>query len=261
MPVYMFIVGAAVLYLISGIRIAREYERIIVFRFGRFHSTRGPGLFWVLPYIEKTVKVDIRTNTVDVERQEAITRDSVTVKVNAVLWYRVESPEKAILQVNNYRSAVYQVAMTGLRNIIGQYQLDEVLKEREEINTTLKQIVDKATDPWGIKVEMIEMKDVEMPESMQRAMAREAEASRERAARIIKASAELEASEKLVQASRQIASSPASLELRRLQTIAEVGAEHNSTTIILIPSDFLALARDISTAITKDKETKEKVEA
>lgn len=241
------IAGLALLALaLSGIRIAQEYQRAVVFRLGRYHSVRGPGLYYNLPIIEWQRKVDMRTMTVNVEPQESITKDSVTVKVNAVLWYRVTEPFKAILEVADFRGAVYQVALTSLRNIIGQHVLDEVLKERDQINTKLRALVDQDTDPWGVKVEMIEMKDVEIPQSMQRAMAREAEAIREKRARIIKAEAEMEASTKLGEASRVITQNPLSLELRRMQMISEVGAEHNTTTIVMMPSEFVTLAQGLS---------------
>ena len=235
-----------VLWFLSGLRIAQEYERSVVFRLGRFASVRGPGLYWNIPWFEWQRKVDTRTFTVAVEQQETITKDSVTVKIDAVLWYRIVNPSRAIIAVADYRAAVHQVALTSLRNIIGQHVLDEVLKERDSINRTLKAIVDHSTEPWGIKVEMVEMKDVEIPESMQRAMAREAEAMREKRARIIKAEAEFEASEKLSLGAKQITENPVALELRRMQMISEVGAEQNSTTIILMPSDFVTLAKDIS---------------
>src|SRR5436305_9261190 len=212
----------AVALALSGIRIAQEYQRAVVFRLGRFHSVRGPGLYYNLPLLEWQRKVDMRTVTVNVEPQETITKDSVTVKVNAVLWYRITDPAKAILEVADFRSAVYQVALTSLRNIIGQHVLDEVLKERDKINDMLRTIVDKATDPWGVQVEMVEMKDVEIPQAMQRAMAREAEATREKRARLIKAEAEQEASVKLAQAAAEIARDPFGLELRRMQMISEV---------------------------------------
>lgn len=247
-----FLCGTGVLFILlimwflSGLRIAQEYERAVVFRLGRFSKVKGPGLYWNIPWFEWQKKTDIRTMTVAVERQETITKDSVTVKIDAVLWYRIVDAAKAIIAVADYRAAVHQVALTSLRNIIGQHVLDEVLKERDSINRTLKTIVDHATEPWGIKVEMVEMKDVEIPSSMQRAMAREAEAIREKRARIIKAEAELEASGKLSLGAKQIAENPAALELRRMQMISEVGAEQNSTTIILMPSDFVTLAKDIS---------------
>src|SRR5437588_10004322 len=184
---------ALVALALSGIRIAQEYERAVVFRLGRFTSIRGPGLYYLIPLLEWQRKVDMRTVTVNVEPQETITKDSVTVKVNAVLWYRITDPAKAILEVADFRSAVYQVALTSLRNIIGQHVLDEVLKERDRINEKLRLLVDKDTEPWGVMIEMVEMKDVEIPQSMQRAMAREAEAMREKRARIIKAEAAFEA--------------------------------------------------------------------
>jgi regulator of protease activity HflC (stomatin/prohibitin superfamily) len=243
--------AAFIFLLISGLRIAQEYERAIVFRLGRFSKVKGPGLYWNIPWLEWQRKVDIRTFTVAVDRQETITKDSVTVKIDAVLWYRIVNPAKAIIAVADYGAAVRQVALTSLRNIVGQHVLDEVLKERDSINHTLQTIVDAATEPWGIKVEMVEMKDVEIPELMQRAMAREAEAVREKRARLIKAEAELEASQKLSLGAKQIAENPAALELRRMQMISEVGAEHNSTTVILMPSDFVVLAKEISQRLSK----------
>jgi regulator of protease activity HflC (stomatin/prohibitin superfamily) len=239
--------------LLSGLRIAQEYQRAVVFRLGRFHSVRGPGLYYNLPLLEWQRLVDMRTITVNVEPQETITKDSVTIKVNAVLWYRVVEPFKAILEVADFRSAVYQVALTSLRNIIGQHQLDEVLKERDKINDKLRDIVDHDTDPWGVKVEMVEMKDVEIPQGMQRAMAREAEAIREKRARIIKAEAELEASYKLAAASEQITKHPLSLELRRMQMISEVGAEQNTTTIVMMPSEFVTMAKAIGDQLSGPK--------
>src|SRR4051794_30010832 len=241
----LLVLGALFLVavVLSGVRIAQEYERAVVFRLGRYHSVRGPGLYYNIPFLEWQRKVDMRTVTVNVEPQETITKDSVTVKVNAVLWYRITEPFKAILEVEDYRAAVYQVALTSLRNIIGQHVLDEVLKERDQINAKLKLLVDHATDPWGVQVEMVEMKDVEIPQSMQRAMAREAEAMREKRARIIKAEAEQEAATKLGEASRIITQNPLGLELRRMQMISEVGAEQNTTTIIMMPSEFVTLAQ------------------
>jgi regulator of protease activity HflC (stomatin/prohibitin superfamily) len=238
-------IGLVILAL-SGIRIAQEYERAIVFRLGRFNSIRGPGLYYNLPLLEWQRKVDMRTVTVNVEPQETITKDSVTVKVNAVLWYRITDPAKAVLEVADFQAAVYQVALTSLRNIIGQHVLDEVLKERDRINDQLRIIVDKDTDPWGVMIEMVEMKDVEIPQSMQRAMAREAEAVREKRARIIKAEAELEASAKLGQAAELITQNPLSLELRRMQMISEVGAEQNTTTVVMMPSEFVSVAKSVA---------------
>jgi regulator of protease activity HflC (stomatin/prohibitin superfamily) len=231
----------AAIYALCGLRIAQEYERGVVFRLGRYSSVKGPGLYWIAPVFERVWTLDLRTRTVAVEQQETITRDSVTIKVNAVLWYRIFDPERAIVAVQRYGDAVYQLALTSLRNIIGQHVLDEVLKERDKINGTLKVIVDEATQPWGIHIEMVEMKDVEIPGGMQRAMAREAEAIREKRARIIKAEAESEASEKLAAAARIVAANPAALELRRMQMVSEIGAEHNTTTIVLMPSEMVGM--------------------
>ena len=243
---YLYIVIAVLALLASGIRIAQEYQRAIVFRLGRFMGIRGPGIYWIIPLFERQQTVDIRTKTVDLEQQETITKDSVTIKVNAVLWFSVIDPGRAILKVAEYQKAVYQFSVTALRNIIGQHLLDEVLKEREQINSTLQKMVDSATEPWGIKIEMVEMKDVEIPEAMQRAMAREAEAIREKRARIIKAEAELEASIKLTQGAKQMEESPFSLELRRMQMLSEIGIDNNTTTVILIPSEFASAAKALT---------------
>jgi regulator of protease activity HflC (stomatin/prohibitin superfamily) len=249
---------AVVLFLLSGIRIAQQYERGVVFRLGWYVGMRGPGLYYLIPLIEWQRKIDTRTVTVAVEQQETITRDSVTVKVNAVLWFRVLDPAKAVLSVENYPMAIYQVALTGLRNIIGQHDLDEVLKERDKINGLLKSSLNELSAPWGTTVEIVEMKDVEIPLNMQRVMAMEAEAMREKRARIIKASAELEASEKLAQAAERLMSTPASLELRRMQMVSEVGAENNSTIVVVMPAEFQALARNLSEQIVIQNKQKEK---
>lgn len=241
------IIGALVLlFIILGICINQEYERAIVFRLGRFHGTKGPGIYWIIPLIEKKRTIDIRTKTVDLEQQETITKDSVTIKVNAVLWFRITDPEKAIIKVADYQKAVYQFSVTALRNIIGQHSLDGVLKDREQINDKLQRIVDTITEPWGIQIEMVEMKDVEIPEAMQRAMAREAEAIREKRARIVKAEAELEASLKLTQGAKEMEGSPIALELRRMQMLSEIGIDNNTSTIVLLPSEFTAAARGIT---------------
>ena len=250
--VYVFL--AIIIFISLGLRIAQEYERAIVFRLGRFNSIKGPGLFWIIPFIDRKSTVDIRTKTVDLERQETITKDSVTIKVNAVLWFKVTDPEKAIIKVADYNKAVYQFSVTALRNIIGQHTLDEVLREREQINSSLQKIVDSATEPWGIKIEMVEMKDVEIPEAMQRAMAREAEAIREKRARIVKAEAELEASIKLTQGAKQMEGSPIALELRRMQMLSEIGIDNNTTTVILMPSEFTNAAHSFTELIKKKKE-------
>ncbi|MBS1537373.1 MAG: slipin family protein [Bacteroidetes bacterium] len=247
------LIGILLLILISGFKIAQEYQRSIVFRLGRFNSIKGPGFYWLIPFIDRQQRVDIRTKTVDLEQQETITKDSVTIKVNAVLWFKITNPEDAIIKVADYNKAVYQFSVTALRNIIGQHTLDEVLREREQINGTLQKIVDTITEPWGIKIEMVEMKDVEIPEAMQRAMAREAEAIREKRARIVKAEAELEASIKLTQGAKEMEKSPIALELRRMQMLSEIGIDNNTTTVILMPSDFTNAAKSFTEFVQNKK--------
>ncbi|MDB6154948.1 MAG: domain, Band 7 family protein [Chthoniobacteraceae bacterium] len=233
--------------LLSGLRVAQEYQRGVVFRLGRFTSMRGPGLFWIIPLgIERAVIIDIRVSTVSAEQQETITRDSVTIKVNGVLWYRIVDAARSVIAVRDAPGAVYQLALTSLRNIIGQHDLDEVLQERDKINSLLKEGIYDSTAQWGIEVERFEMKDVELPEAMQQVMAMQAEAIREKRARIIKAEAELEASHKLSAAAAQMAENPAALELRRMQMLSEIGSENNSTTILMIPSDFVTLSKSLS---------------
>jgi len=245
LAIVIILIGLA----LSGLRVANEYERAVVFRLGRLTGTKGPGLYWLIPLgIEQQKKVDLRTKTIDMESQESITKDSVTVKVNAVVWLKICDPIKAVVNVADYYKASYQVGLTSLRNIIGQHVLDEVLKERDKINEALQLVVDQSTEPWGVKVEMVEMKDVEIPQSMQRAMAQEAQATREKRARIIKAEAELESSVKLGEASAVITANPLALELRRMQMITEVGAEQNTTTIVMMPSEFVTLGADIAKA-------------
>jgi regulator of protease activity HflC (stomatin/prohibitin superfamily) len=231
---------------ISSARIDREYERGVIFRLGRLSRIKGPGLYWVIPAVDQKAKVDIRTKTVDIEPQETVTADSVTIRVSAVLYYRIIDPGKAVTRVENYQIAVYQTAMTTLRNVVGQNVLDDILQNRDKINLKVQEIVDEITEPWGIAVERVETKDVEIPPTMQRAMAKEAEAVREKRARIIKAEAEQESSLKLSEASKSIMANPASLELRRLQMLTEIGAENNTTTILMMPSDFISLAKQWS---------------
>jgi regulator of protease activity HflC (stomatin/prohibitin superfamily) len=246
-PFSQFVTGLVIVILLSGLRVAQEYERGVIFRLGRFKGLRGPGLYWIIPLaIERSVTVDIRTRTVSAEQQETITRDSVTIKVNAVLWYRITDAARSVIAVADAPGAVYQLALTGLRNIIGQHDLDEVLQQRDKINALLREAIAGSTTEWGLEVQRFEMKDVELPVAMQQVMAMQAEAIREKRARIIKAEAELEASVKLSAAAAQITANPAALELRRMQMIAEVGAENNSTTVIMIPSDFVSLAHSLS---------------
>jgi regulator of protease activity HflC (stomatin/prohibitin superfamily) len=232
----------------SGIRVDREYERGVIFRLGRLKGLRGPGLYWLIPLLEQRTKVDVRTRTVNIEPQETVTADSVTIRVNAVLYYRILDPSKAINRVQSFENAVYQASLTTLRNVVGQNILDDVLQSRDKINFRVQEIVDEITEPWGVVIERVEMKDVEIPLGMQRAMAKEAEAIREKRARLIKAGAEQESSLKLAEASRNMANNPAALELRRLQMLAEIGAENNTTTIVMLPSDFIELARRLGSS-------------
>ncbi len=237
---------------LAGIKIDREYKRGVIFRLGRFKTIKGPGLYWIIPFIEQKAIVDIRTKTVDIMPQEAVTADSVTIKVNAVLFYRILNPNKAINKVEDYQMAVYQASMTTLRNVVGQNNLDDILQKRDKINFKVQEIVDELTEPWGIEIERVEIKDVEIPASMQRAMAKEAEALREKRARLIKASAEQEASMKLAEASQKIMDNPAALELRRLQMLTEIGAENNTTTVVMMPSDLITLAKQWSESMEKN---------
>ncbi len=246
MPYVVVLVAAAVV-LATGLRIAQEYERGVVFRLGRYQATRGPGLYWIAPLgIERAVTVDLRTRTVTAEQQETITRDSVTVKINAVIWYRVVDPSRSVIAVRDAGAAVYQLALTSLRNIIGQHDLDEILQQRDKLNDLLRRSSLAPVTAWGLEVERFEMKDAELPEAMQEVMAMQAQAIREKRARIIKAEAEHEASIKLASAAAQIAENPAALELRRFQMIAEVGAENNSTMVIMVPSEFTQAAKTLA---------------
>ncbi|MGD0191511.1 MAG: slipin family protein [Rhizomicrobium sp.] len=232
--------------IVLGLRIVQQYQRALQFRLGRYVATRGPGLIWIVPFIDTTTLVDIRVLTDAVEQQETMTKDNVPIKVNAVIWYRVTRPDRAIIEVMDIRLAVVQTALTTLRNVIGQHTLDDVLKEQEMLAAVLKKRVDEVTGPWGVEIHNVEMKNVEIPESMQRAMAQEAEALREKRARIIKAEAELEAARKLREAADEIMKTPASLELRRMQMLTEVGAEQNTMTIVMMPSEFVGAADAIS---------------
>jgi regulator of protease activity HflC (stomatin/prohibitin superfamily) len=233
------------LLVITSVRIANQYERAVVFRLGTYSRTAGPGLYFKIPLIEWQWKIDLRTTTTAVEQQETITRDNVPIKINAVIWRRVVDPKLSVIEVRDVGNAVVQVAVTSLRNVIGQHTLDEVLKEQDAIGDSLQASIDRVTEPWGVKVERVQMKSVEIPESMQRAMAQEAEAYREKRARLIKAEAEVDAAQLLRQAAETIMQNPAGLELRRMQMITEVGAEQNTMTIIMMPSEFVDMARAI----------------
>lgn len=240
------VVALLVIFMMMGFRIANQYQRAVVFRLGRLQGLRGPGLYWIIPAFEWQQTVDIRTITASVDQQETITKDNVPVKVTAVIWYAVTDPVRSVVEVREVDKAVIQVALTTLRNIIGRHSLDDVLKDQERLGADMRQAIDSATEPWGVKVTRVEMRNVEIPETMQRAMAQEAEALREKRARIIKAEAELEASQKLKEAAGLIMENPAGLELRRMQMITEVGAEQNTTTIIMMPSEFVSMARGIA---------------
>jgi regulator of protease activity HflC (stomatin/prohibitin superfamily) len=233
-------------FAVGGLRIANQYQRAVVFRLGKLQGVRGPGLYWIIPLVEWQRTVDIRTITTSVDEQETITKDNVPVKVTVVIWYSITDPIKSVIEVVDVGRAVVQVALTSMRNVIGRHTLDDVLKEQERLGTDMRKVIDTATEPWGVKVTRVEMRNVEIPESMQRAMAQEAEALREKRARIIKAEAELEAAVKLREAAGLIMENPAGLELRRMQMITEVGAEQNTTTIIMMPSEFVSMAKGIA---------------
>jgi regulator of protease activity HflC (stomatin/prohibitin superfamily) len=227
-------------FLVAAIKIAREYERGVVFRLGRLlPEPKGPGLFILIPVVDRMVRVDLRTITLNVPPQEVITKDNVPVRVNAVAYFRIVEPKAAIVQVENFMVATSQIAQTTLRSVLGQHVLDELLSERDKINQILQGIIDEATSPWGIKVSVVEVKDVEIPSSMQRAMARQAEAERERRAKVIAAEGEFQASERLRDAARVMSEQPASLQLRYLQTLLEIGSTNNSTVVFPIPVDLL----------------------
>jgi len=234
----LVIMGFFVVFLLSGIRVVNEYERGVVFRLGRLVGARGPGLFYVIPIIERMVKMDLRVVALDVPKQEVITRDNVTVRVNAVCYFRVFDPCNAVVQVQHYWIATSQMAQTTLRSVLGECELDHLLSDREAINHRLQHIIDEATDPWGVKVVAVEVKDVELPPEMQRAIARQAEAERERRAKVIAAEGEYQASKQLAEAAKVIGAAPPSLQLRFLQTLAEIATENNSTTIFPVPIDL-----------------------
>jgi regulator of protease activity HflC (stomatin/prohibitin superfamily) len=228
-----------IILIISGIKILKEYERAVVFRLGRMVGARGPGIIYIIPGVEKMVRMDLRTVTMDIPPQDVITRDNVSVKVNAVLYFRVLEPNKAVREVENYLFATSQLAQVTLRSVCGQGELDELLAEREKINTRIQEILDAQTDPWGIKVVLVELKHIDLPQEMQRAMAKQAEAERERRAKVIHADGEFQASQKLADAAEVIAKQPIALQLRFLHSLVEVASEKNSTTIFPVPIDLL----------------------
>ncbi len=242
-----------IILLTKSIKVMKEYERAVVFRLGRLVGTKGPGLFILWPIIDTMVKVDLRIFTLDVPPQDVITRDNVPVRVNAVVYFRVIDPEAAVVKVKNYISATSQISQTTLRNVVGQSELDELLSHREKLSRDLQQIIDEQTDPWGIKVSAVEIKDVEIPQSMQRAMARQAEAERERRAKIINAEGELQASKKLAEAARVLSENEISLQLRYLQTATEIASEKTNTIIFPIPIDIF---KYFSEKTSKEKKKK-----
>ena len=235
---YILAIVLLILFLSAAIKVLREYERGVIFRLGRVIKTKGPGLIIIIPIIDKIVKVSLRLVAMDVPPQDVITKDNVSIKVNAVIYFRVMEPNNAIIEVENYLFATSQLAQTTLRSVCGQVELDDLLSEREKINSTLQAILDKHTDPWGIKVSTVEVKHIDLPQEMQRAMAKQAEAERERRAKVINAEGELQAASKLSEAAKIIEEYPAALQLRYLQTLREVSAENNSTTLFPIPIDL-----------------------
>jgi len=234
-----FVILVGLVLLGNAIRVVREYERLVVFRLGRLVGERGPGLVLLIPIIDRAVKVGLRTVTMDVPPQDIITKDNVTVKVNAVIYFRVVNSQEAVVQVENYLYATSQIAQTTLRSILGQAELDELLSEREKLNQALQQVIDRQTEPWGVKVSTVEVKNVDLPQEMQRAIARQAEAERERRAKVINAEGEYQAATRLAEAAAIISREPAALQLRYLHTLAATATENNSTTIFPVPIDLL----------------------
>ena len=247
----IFIVVVTVLFLAAAIKVLNEYERGVIFRLGRVIRAKGPGLIILIPLIDKMVKVSLRLVAMDVDPQDVITRDNVSVKVNAVIYFRVIDPTKAIIEVENYSYAMSQLAQTTIRSVCGQAELDDLLSEREKLNSKLQEILDTHTDPWGIKVATVELKHIDLPQEMQRAMARQAEAERERRAKIINAEGERQAADRLAEAAAIIGQNPVALQLRYLQTVSEMAAESNATTVFPIPID---LFRPLLKQIQRDRE-------
>lgn len=247
--VFIFLIIIIIALFAAAVRIVPEYERGVIFRLGRVIGAKGPGLFFLIPIVDRMVKVDLRTITLDVPAQEAITSDNVTLKVNAVVYFRVLDPVDAIIQVEDYRRATWQIAQTSLRNVIGQSQMDQLLQDREKINERLQHIIDEATEPWGIKVSIVELKDLELTANMVRAMAREAEAERERRAKVISAEGDYQAAKRLAQAAQEMNTAPGAMTLRYLQTLADIGIENNTTIVFPLPIDLIgSLMRSIEVA-------------
>ena len=239
MPIFAIVAAALIVLIVSSVKVIKEYERGVVFRIGRLIEPKEPGIRFIIPFIDTLRRVDLRTVTMDVPAQDIITRDNVSVKVNAVIYFRVIDVNRAVVEIENYLYATSQYAQTTLRSVCGEAELDDLLVSREQINSRLQEILDKATDPWGIKVSSVEIKHIDLPLDMQRAMARQAEAERNRRAKVINANAEFEASQKLSEAAAVIAKEPQALQLRYLQTLKEIAGENNSTTIFPIPIEFM----------------------
>ena len=246
-------VVVAIIILFSAVKVFPEYQRGVIFRLGRLIAPKGPGLFFIIPIVDRVVRIDLRTITFDVPAQEVITKDNVPVRVNAVAYFRIVEPQDAIVQVENFMNATSQKAQTTLRSVLGQHVLDELLSEREKINAILQTIIDEATGPWGIKVSAVEVKDVEIPASMQRAMARQAEAERERRAKIINAEGEFQAAQKITDAANVISTNPQALQLRYLQTLREIGSEHNTVVVFPMPIDIVASLGKIMEQLAQPK--------
>ena len=253
LPTIIVIVLAVVILISMSVRIVAEYERGVIFRLGRLVGARGPGLFLIIPFVDRMVKVDLRVVTMDVPSQEVITKDNVTVTVNAVVYFRVVDPEASVVKVLDHIRATSQISQTTLRNVLGQSELDELLTSREKLNQVLQRIIDEHTDPWGVKVSTVEIKEVELPETMKRSMAAQAEAERERRAKIIHADGEFQASQKLVEAGTIIAREPVTLQLRYLQTLTEIASERNSTLIFPLPIDLFTMFMNRDTKDQADK--------
>ncbi len=248
---FVFVVAIFALFLfVSAVKVVQEYERGVIFRLGRLIGAKGPGLFFIIPILDRMMKVDLRVVTLDVPTQEAITKDNVTVKVNAVLYFRIVNPSDAVVKVEDFRRATWLISQTTLRSVLGQSSLDELLSNREEINQKLQRIIDEQTEPWGIKVSTVEVKDVELPQTMQRAMARQAEAEREKRAKIIHASGEFEAAKQLGEAAHVLVASEGAMQLRYLQTLTEIAVEKNSTIIFPMPIDVFEAIHSLTKRVT-----------
>jgi len=249
MYTFVVLIVLVVMFLASAIRILNEYERGVIFRLGRVIATKGPGLIILVPVIDKMVKIDMRTITMEVQPQDVITHDNVSIKVNAVIYFRVMDPNSAVINIENYFTATSQLSQTTLRSVCGQMELDEILSEREKVNLQIQEILDRSTGPWGIKVSHVEVKQIDLPEEMKRAIAKQAEAERERRAKVINAEGEMQAAQKLIEAAALMETQPMSLQLRYLQTLNQIAAENNSTTVFPIPIDlfkpFLKLAEKL----------------